>query len=130
MSKYLVFFALLLLFAHCTPDPYTDGAAMFKSNCGNCHMDAGEGLRGLIPPLQNSDYWVNNRAVIPCLIRNGLKGPIVVNNREFSGEMLPNPQLSEIDIVNICNYVQAHWYKDKPLFTLEEVRMYLEKCQE
>lgn len=93
-------------------------------------MENGEGLRGLIPPLANADYLAKNRDAIPCIIRKGMKGKMVVNDIEYGQqEMLPIPQLTEFEITNILNYISTSWGNKERLWTADEVRLGLDKCQ-
>lgn len=114
----------------CTENPYKQGKLYYTSFCGNCHMENGEGLRGLIPPLVNADYLSKNRGDIPCVIRKGMKGKVVVNGIEYGQqEMLPISKLSEFEITNILNYIGTSWGNHEKLWTADEVRAGLEKCR-
>jgi hypothetical protein len=93
-------------------------------------MENGEGLKGIIPPLAQVDYLSKYRSELPCIIRKGQKGLIVVNGIEYNQQaMLPIPKLTEFEITNILNYVGTSWGNTEKLFTVEEVRDGLNKCQ-
>lgn len=92
-------------------------------------MADGTGLAGLIPPLAGSDYLHTHRAELPCIIRWGQKGEIIVNGRKFNNEMVPIPQLTESEIANILNYVNQAWQNREPYLTLEEVKQSLKNCK-
>ena len=92
-------------------------------------MENGEGLRGLIPPLAKADYLSKSRGDIPCSIRKGLKGKIIVNGVEYGQqEMLAISKLSEFEIANILNYIGTSWGNNEKLWTADEVRAGLDKC--
>lgn len=120
---------VFILFVSCEQQPYQMGERLYKVHCANCHMDNGEGLAALIPPLAGSDYLLNHRDQLACIIRNGLKDTIVVNGRVFAGEMLANNQLSEIQITNVLNYICQSWGNDGAPFQFEEVKTSLEGCK-
>lgn len=82
-----------------------NGRELYTTHCSNCHQLNGEGLKGIIPPLKNADYLKANMKDLPCMIRNGMKGKIVVNGKEFNMEMPANKKLSDKDVLYICNYV-------------------------
>ena len=81
------------------------GERLFENNCANCHMEAGKGLQELIPTVRNADYVVNNPEKLACIIRNGIKGEIIVNGKKYNQPMTAAPHLSEIEITNIVNYL-------------------------
>ena len=124
-----LFLCIWFVFTACERSPYQDGARIYKNYCANCHMDSGEGLGALIPPLAGADYLGKNHEQLPCLVRYGLRDTIVVNGKIYAEIMPPGDQLSDIDITNVLNYVNTHWGNQNPLFTLEEVRASLEKCK-
>lgn len=123
-------FALLLtlsLFA-CEQQPYQMGERLYKTHCANCHMDGGEGLGALIPPLKGSDYLAANRARLACMIRYGLKDTIVVNGKVYAEQMLGNDKLNDIQITNVVNFVLQSWGNNQPPLTFEEVTTALGQC--
>lgn len=113
----------------CEQQPYQMGERLYKTHCANCHMDSGEGLAALIPPLAGSDYLTKHRGELACLIRYGLNDTIVVNGKTFSGEMLGNDKLSEIQITNVLNYICQSWGNKAVPFQFEEVKASLEGCK-
>lgn len=91
-------------------------------------MDDGEGLSALIPPLARADYLKTNRDKLPCLIRHGLKDTISVNGKTYAEQMPGVEVLSEIQIVNILNFVNSSWGNQNEAYRLDEVRNLLAKC--
>ncbi len=72
-------------------------------------MEDGSGLKMLIPPLAGSDYLKNNQESIPCILKNGLKGPISVNGKIYDTEMVGIESLNDVQINNIINYINHAW---------------------
>ena len=122
----LIFLACLL---SCEQQTYQIGERLYKTNCANCHMDHGEGLGALIPPLAGSDYLGKHLNELPCAIRRGLKDTIVVNGKTYSEQMPPNGDLSDIQITNLLNYINSSWGNKQAPYELETVRELLKKCQ-
>jgi len=123
-----LFVLSVFLLVGCQINPYRDGEQVYKTQCANCHMDSGEGLSSLIPTLAQSDYLAPNRAALPCVIRYGLRDTITVNGKIFAEQMPPNATLSEVDIVNVLNFVNHAWGNDLPPYSLDEVRKSLDSC--
>jgi hypothetical protein len=80
------------------------GKTSYERSCAQCHGDAGEGIRSLIPPLENSDYAKQNFDSIPCWIKNGLYHPITVNGKPYDQPMYP-VEMSEVEVSNLMNYM-------------------------
>lgn len=100
---------------------YSNGRRLYKTICQNCHMENGEGLGKLIPPLAKSDYMKNNRANLPRIVKYGLNGPITVNGIGFNQPMPANPKLTDIEVAEILTYVGNTWGNGLGSFTTEEV---------
>tara|TARA_R110001599_G_scaffold272132_1_gene473338 strand:- start:20 stop:475 length:456 start_codon:yes stop_codon:yes gene_type:complete len=100
---------------------YSNGRRLYKTICQNCHMENGEGLGRLIPPLAKSDYLKNHRADLPRIIKYGLHGPITVNGVEFNQPMPANPKLTDIEVAEILTYIGNTWENEVGSFTTEEV---------
>jgi len=124
-------FALLLALSlfSCEQQPYQMGERLYKTHCANCHMDGGEGLGALIPPLKGSDYLAANRERLACMIRYGLKDTIVVNGKVYAEQMLGNDKLNDIQIANVVNFVLQSWGNNQPPLNFEEVTTALKQCK-
>lgn len=122
------FLFFLCLVSACQPNPYKQGERLYKTNCANCHMDNGEGLGALIPPLAGADYLEKNREKLPCLLRHGIKDSIVVNGKVYAEAMPGVATLSDVQIANILNYVGTTWGNDITPYRLDEVQKHLGSC--
>lgn len=120
--------ACLLVFCQCS-DTYESGQRIYKTYCANCHMDSGEGLGALIPPLAGSDYLAKNQERLPCIVRYGLQDTIVVNGKTYSENMAGMPGLSDIQITNLLNYINHAWGNEGATYQFEQVQELLKKCQ-
>lgn len=102
---------------------------LYEFHCSSCHMSDGTGLVTVNPPLVNSDYLEANRLDIPCIIRNGVSGPMEVNGMLYNREMEGNKGLSEFEITNICNYMYSAWGNELAPTNIKEVRNALANCK-
>ncbi|WP_257668053.1 c-type cytochrome [Parapedobacter tibetensis] len=105
-----------------------NGQKLYVAHCQNCHGTKGEGLGGLYPPLTDSIFLTNHREQLACMVKNGLSGPIAINNQVFDTEMPPNPQLTPIEIAYVLTYIGNSFGNDMDMFTLEEIQRSLETC--
>jgi mono/diheme cytochrome c family protein len=114
--------------AGCFTERGKEGKLLYGRHCANCHLDNGEGLRGVIPPLTGADYLDKHREELACLIRNGISGPIEVNGRMYNQAMPANKGLTEADITNILNYLHSEFKSPSTRVSLDEVKTQLKEC--
>jgi hypothetical protein len=92
-------------------------------------MDDGSGLGSLYPPVAASDYLKSNAEKIPCIIKNGLAGEISVNGKKYNGQnMIGFPNLNEVEITNLINFLNTNFGNKIPTKSLAEVKKSLENC--
>ena len=125
----LTFLVLLILLSGCGGQSFQQGQILYQNFCANCHMDDGTGLAGNIPPLAGSGLVRTQQERIPCIIRYGQEGPIEVNGQVFNNPMAAIPQLSDIEITNIINYINHSWGNDFGYVKFEAVREALKRCE-
>lgn len=129
--KYLpLLLAPLLTLVYCDSNPYQQGEILYNNFCANCHMENGEGLKGLIPPLAGADWVKNNQEDLACIIRYGMKGPIEVNGRTYNEAMPGVPELSDFEITNVINFINHAWGNDYGYVKYESVKNALENCSD
>jgi mono/diheme cytochrome c family protein len=120
--------SFLILQCSCSPHPYPQGEILYKNFCANCHMEDGNGLGKLIPPLAESDYIKNNQDHLACIIRYGIKGEIIVNGIIYNQEMPGEKVLTDFEINNIINYINYSWGNQIGFKKLPETQLELENC--
>ena len=109
---------------------YSDGKWVYEQKCQTCHQADGQSLALLIPPLAGSDFLVNHKERIPCIIKHGIEEAIIVNGQEYNGIMYGVQDINEIDITNVINYINNSFGNENGFTSLEEVQSYLEVCEE
>lgn len=131
-TNYLyILFGLILLVPNfsCENEIYHQGRILYENFCQNCHMEDGTGLKGIIPPLKNSDFLYNNQEKLTCIIRKGITETILVNGKTYKQPMPGNPKLTQGDIANIINYINQAWgNKIKPVLYDDVLKQY-ETCR-
>jgi len=131
MHKFTFFSFLLISFfalLNCNQKPYAHGKIMYENFCVNCHMEDGSGLIGNIPPLAGADYLTKNADQLACIIRYGIAGEISVNGKKYTTPMAGVPQLTDVEIANIINYINHEWGNDNGYTTITEVQEHLKNC--
>jgi cytochrome c551 len=130
-SLFAILLGSVVLFAalSCETQTYQGGERLYKTMCANCHMDSGEGLGTLIPPLAGSDYLGKNIDKLPCIVRYGLRDSITVNGKVYKENMAGMPGLSDIQVTNLLNYVNSAWGNHLPPYSFEEVQRLMAQCR-
>ena len=126
-NSLLLLFAILVL--ACSQDRYKQGRVIYENFCANCHMEAGQGLKGLYPPLANADFPIDHYTEIPCYIRNGMNYPIVVNGKTYENEMQPIKELGPVEIANVMNFMNFTWEMKQEYISPDQVKTALLKCK-
>ncbi len=99
----------------------TRGQEVYTANCVSCHMEKGEGMEGVFPPLAKSNYLMADKKRSIVQILKGVSGPIKVNGVEYNGEMAAI-DLSDQEISDVLNYVRNSFGNKGPAVTPEEVK--------
>lgn len=86
----------------------TRGNEIYNDFCVQCHLDNGEGVAGIFPPLSNSDYLLNNIRESIYGLKYGMEGPITVNGELYDGIMV-SQGLDNEEIADVMNYILNSW---------------------
>ena len=114
------------------PDPakeFPRGLALYRSICQTCHGADGNGVNGLAPPLNNSDWVSGDKKRLAAVVLYGLGGPITVSKKlykspEVSGEMpgiAANSNFSDEDVAQVLSYIRGSWANSADKVSKEEV---------
>lgn len=114
MTKNLIFLFCLFfsVAAFCQKKPAFDlvksmeaGRELYIMNCQSCHMENGDGMEGIYPPLSKSDFLMADKTRSIKTILNGASGPMTVNGVLYEGEM-PGYPLSDQEVSNLINFIR------------------------
>jgi mono/diheme cytochrome c family protein len=97
------------------------GKGIYDTYCLSCHMEKGEGLEDVYPPLAKSNYLMADKKKSIVQIIKGVSGPIKVNGVEYNGEMAAI-NLSDQEISDVLNYVRNSFGNKGAAVTPEEVK--------
>ena len=135
LSCSLIAFVFILFIAACQSDEslefkryYSSGALVYQQHCQNCHGSNGEGLSALIPPLSDSTYLKQNSGLLPCYIKNGLKGHITIKGKIFDDAM-PANDLSPVEIAQVLTYIGNSWENKLSTINEQSVQKNLAACK-
>ena len=87
------------------------GKKVFLSACFACHMQEGQGLPGVFPPLAGSDFLKADKERAIRIPLKGLSGPITVNGKPYNN-LMPPQQFTDDQIADVLTYVMNSWGND------------------
>jgi nitrite reductase (NO-forming) len=96
------------------------GKTLYETNCAACHQQDGEGLKGVFPPIADSDYLMAREDKGIGIVLHGLSGEIIVNGEVYDG-IMPQMRLGDDEIASILTYIRSSWGNKGNLVTAEEV---------
>ncbi|RDC63815.1 DUF7133 domain-containing protein [Adhaeribacter pallidiroseus] len=108
---------------------FPKGAAMFATSCQTCHGPDGNGVAGLAPPLNGSEWVTGDKNKLISIVLFGLTGPVQVKGHlykapEINGDMpgigydkdLPNE-----DVAQVLSFIRRSWQNNADKVSAEEV---------
>jgi mono/diheme cytochrome c family protein len=97
------------------------GKEIYLRNCVSCHMDQGEGLEGIFPPLAKADYMLadKKRAIQQTLY--GANTEMTVNGVVYKGEM-NGFDLTDEQMSDLMNYIFNSFGNKAGIITPAEVK--------
>jgi len=97
------------------------GKEVYNAQCITCHMEKGEGIEGVFPPVAKSDYLMADKDRSIRQILQGASGEMTVNGKTYNGEM-PAIDLTDEQVSDVLNYVRNSWGNKGPAVTPAEVK--------
>jgi nitrite reductase (NO-forming) len=102
------------------------GKEVYALHCQNCHMENGEGIEGLNPPVAKTTYLKDTKKNIGIIL-NGQTGDVTVNGKKYNAIMNPMDYLDDKQIADVLNYVRNSWGNKYPVVTPSQVKTEREK---
>ena len=98
------------------------GKEVYTLYCQNCHMENGQGMEGVNPPLAKTTYLKDVKKNIGYIL-NGQTGEITVNGKKYNAIMNPLNYLDDKQIADVLNYVRNSWGNKYPVVTPAQVKI-------
>jgi len=96
------------------------GKEVYVAQCLTCHMENGQGIEGLYPPVAKADYLMADRKRSIQQTLYGATGAMKVNGKIYNTPMkgidLTNEQASDV-----LNYIRNSWGSKGSAITPNEV---------
>ncbi len=98
------------------------GKEVYTTNCITCHLEQGEGIEGVYPPLAKSDYLMADKKRSINEVLHGLTGQIKVKGVAYDGVMTGFDALSDTEVSDVLNYIRNSFGNKGPAVTPDEVK--------
>ncbi len=99
----------------------TRGKDVYTTYCISCHMEQGEGLENVYPPLAKSDYLMADKKRSIEQILHGASGEIKVKGIIYNTEMLA-VDMTDQEVSDVLNYVRNSFGNKGDAVTPEQVK--------
>ncbi|MFY0688275.1 MAG: cytochrome c [Cyclobacteriaceae bacterium] len=99
----LVTLVIIMVMAAGVPSS-EEGKKIYQKNCIHCHMEDGQGLPGVFPPVVSLDYYQTDLGRAIKSMSAGVSGELVVNGKKYFGVMSPSG-LTDQQMADVMNYL-------------------------
>jgi nitrite reductase (NO-forming) len=96
------------------------GREIYITYCLSCHLDQGEGIEGIYPPLAKSDYLMADKSRAIRQILYGVSGEMVVNGKTYNAEMTA-VDLNDQEVSDVMNYIRNSFGNKGGAITPEQI---------
>lgn len=98
------------------------GKQVYIANCQSCHMEGGEGVPGVFPPLAKSANLMKDQNRAIKAVVHGVSGEITVNGEKYNMDMPAQSHLSDQEIADVVNFIQNNWGNKAKAVTTAQVK--------
>lgn len=97
------------------------GKEIYVAQCLSCHMEEGQGIEDVYPPLAKADYLMADKARSIQQVLYGAIGEMKVNGKVYNLEMT-GFDLSDQEASDVLNYIRNSWGNKGSAVTSEDVK--------
>jgi len=97
------------------------GKNIYIINCLSCHMENGEGIEGLYPPVAKSDYMLADTKRSIRQILYGVSGEMTVNGKIYNLPM-EGYELNDEQASDVLNYIRNSWENKAEAVKPEDIK--------
>lgn len=98
------------------------GKILYLQFCLACHMENGEGVPSLYPPLVQTEYVLGDKKRLIQTVIHGMEGPIEVKGEKFNNIMAKLDYLRDEQIADVLTYVRSNFGNSADAVSAAEVR--------
>jgi mono/diheme cytochrome c family protein len=139
LGRFFIFFSVVLFIFSCGSDSSKNsqkkevaktveklktqpGQIVYMQFCLSCHMENGEGVPGLYPPLSQTKYVLGDKSWLIANVILGQQGQIVVKGETYNNIMTKLDFLGDKEISEVLTYVRSNFGNQASPITIGEVK--------
>lgn len=84
------------------------GKDIYMAQCITCHLEQGEGIEGVYPPLAKADYLMADKKRSIHQVIFGVEGEMTVNGKSYNSVM-PAFDLTNEQVSDVLNFIRNSW---------------------
>lgn len=106
------------------------GRRTYQAKCSVCHGASGNGDDRNYPPINNSEWLTEKEpGTIARIIKNGIKGPIKVKNKEWNSTMPPPGIANAEELAPLMTFILDNFGNRKePVISMENAKKLWEQA--
>ena len=97
------------------------GKDVYIAQCLTCHLEKGEGIEDVYPPLAKADYLMTDKKRSIEQVLYGARGEMKVNGKTYNAEM-STFDLTDQQASDVLNYIRNSFGNKGSAVTPEEVK--------
>ena len=99
------------------------GKTIYLQRCMACHQADGGGVPRLNPPLDAaSKVKGNDKVYLVRVILKGMTERVELDGEYYDNNMSANPDLTDVQITDVLNYIRNSWSNKANAVTVAEVK--------
>lgn len=98
-----------------------NGPALYATHCVACHQATGQGLSGVFPPLDGSEWVQGDTRTLVSILLHGINGEIEVKGMTYKSVMPSFKQLADAQIAALASHIRSQWSNSAGPITTEQV---------
>ena len=91
--------------------------------CLACHMEKGEGVPGLYPPIVQTEFVLGEKKKLIDAVLNGMEGLVEVKGQQYNNVMAKMDYLSDEQIADVLTYVRSNFGNNAEAVSINDVKM-------
>lgn len=105
------------------------GKEIYTATCMACHQPDGNGMAGLAPTLNGSEWVTGSKDQLALMVFHGVSGPIKVKGQDWNSVMPghgPMPQFQGEGLAQVMSYIRTAWGNKADIVSNKEIQPILD----
>jgi len=98
------------------------GKKVYDMYCLSCHMEDGNGVPRMNPPLSKTKWVLGDKKKLIAVILNGMDEEIDINGQSYSNTMAPHDYLKDQEIADVLTYIRNSFGNKASAVTTADVK--------